>query len=195
MNWSLNVYPLLQPGLSELYTKIRGKSQPNKGLWISTRLHDELMWFLHHFEESDGVCLMDTQAWSVDEADAVFLADTCPFGMGFWSPMLLQGFHHAITKPALLKNNLIFFKEAYMVISALLYAVQQIHPIPKQIVIHTDSSNRVDLFNTLHAKQGYNPLLLTAINLMLKYHVQLHVDWISGSENAVADALSCLDND
>ena len=99
----------------------------------------------------------------------VISVDVCLTGMDFWCLACLQGFHHAISDPSLLKDDLIFFKEAYVIVSILLNTVQQIHPLPNHISILTDSSNTVDLFNTLHAKPVYNPLLFTAIDLLLQY--------------------------
>jgi hypothetical protein len=45
MNWALNVYPLLRPGLSILYRKMAGKSHPHQLIWISVELCRELLWF------------------------------------------------------------------------------------------------------------------------------------------------------
>ena len=45
MNWALNTYPLLHPGMSYLYDKMSGKSQPHQLIWISVLLCQELIWF------------------------------------------------------------------------------------------------------------------------------------------------------
>ena len=49
------------------------------------------------------------------------------------------------------------------------------------------------MFNTLHALPAYNPILITAINLLLASNIQLQVFHIPHNENKVADALSHLD--
>jgi hypothetical protein len=59
-----------------------------------------------------------------------------------------------------------------------------------RIAIYTDNSNTVDLFNTLHAQPLYNPLLITAVNLLLDHGVDLRVFHIPRQDNIVADALS-----
>jgi len=49
------------------------------------------------------------------------------------------------------------------------------------------------MFNTLHALPAYNPILITAINLLIASDIQLQVFHIPRIENKVADALSLLD--
>ena len=51
------------------------------------------------------------------------------------------------------------------------------------------------MFNTLHASPLLNPILLTAVNLQVKFDVQLHVFHVPGVWNGIADALSHFDND
>jgi hypothetical protein len=50
INWSLNVYPLLKPALSNVYNKISGKSQPLALIFISKAMTDDLSWFISHVE-------------------------------------------------------------------------------------------------------------------------------------------------
>ncbi|KAF8228560.1 hypothetical protein L208DRAFT_1285656 [Tricholoma matsutake] len=66
-------------------------------------------------------------------------------------------------------------------------------PKPHHLAILTDSSNTFNMFNSLHALLAYNPILITAIDLLLKSGVQLCVFHIPQTENKVADALSRLD--
>jgi hypothetical protein len=49
------------------------------------------------------------------------------------------------------------------------------------------------MFNTLHALPAYNPILITAIDLLISSGIQLRVFHIPRNENKVADALSRLD--
>ncbi|KAF8225951.1 hypothetical protein L208DRAFT_1035606, partial [Tricholoma matsutake] len=55
VNWSLNVYPLLHPGLSNVYEKMQHGSSPHQKLSINKAICDELLWLTHHVELSDGV--------------------------------------------------------------------------------------------------------------------------------------------
>jgi hypothetical protein len=58
------------------------------------------------------------------------------------------------------------------------------------IAIYTDNTNTVDMFHSLRTQPFYNPLLLTAVDLLRQFDVQLRVFHIPGSDNVVADALS-----
>jgi len=57
-----------------------------------------------------------------------------------------------------------------------------------------DSSNTVNLFNTLHASPEYNPLLITAVDLVLHSKISFRVLHVPGHDNIVADALSRFQN-
>ncbi|KAE9407512.1 hypothetical protein BT96DRAFT_1039619 [Gymnopus androsaceus JB14] len=59
--------------------------------------------------------------------------------------------------------------------------------------VFTDNTNTVDMFNSLKAKQLYNPLLLTAVDHAIRSDVKFRVGHIPGEENGIADALSRFD--
>ncbi|KAF5379703.1 hypothetical protein D9615_005676 [Tricholomella constricta] len=110
--------------------------------------------------------------------------------MGFWSPSRNMGFHSAINeRDQCDKTKGIFYFEALAVTSALLWAAQ-LQPAPRRVVIFTDSLNTVDIFDSLRASPRYNPFLITAVDLLIRFRVQLSVRHIPGEENGVADALS-----
>jgi len=48
------------------------------------------------------------------------------------------------------------------------------------------------MFNTLHALPAYNPILITAVELLLSSNIQLRVFHILHNDNKVANALSRL---
>jgi hypothetical protein len=50
------------------------------------------------------------------------------------------------------------------------------------------------MFNSLYALLAYNPILITAVDLMISAGIQLRVFHIPCDENQVADALSRFDN-
>ena len=60
INWSLNVYPLLKPALSNVYDKISGKSQPHALIFVSKAVTDDLSWFISHVESSYGIRVFET---------------------------------------------------------------------------------------------------------------------------------------
>jgi hypothetical protein len=49
------------------------------------------------------------------------------------------------------------------------------------------------MFNTLHALSAYNPILITAIDLLIASNIQLQVFHIPCELNKVVDALLHLD--
>ncbi|KAE9389328.1 hypothetical protein BT96DRAFT_774091, partial [Gymnopus androsaceus JB14] len=80
INWSLNVYPLLHPGLLALYEKMAGKSRLNDQIWTNKAVIWELLWFAEKVEILDGMRMLDNEEWGVEEADLVLYCDACPAG-------------------------------------------------------------------------------------------------------------------
>jgi hypothetical protein len=54
INWSLNVFPLLKPGLSNLYAKIAGKDRAHARIMVSSAVVKDLLWLAKHVEASSG---------------------------------------------------------------------------------------------------------------------------------------------
>jgi hypothetical protein len=50
--------------------------------------------------------------------------------------------------------------------------------------------NTVHMFDSLHAKPSYNPLLISSINARIKSSLDVHVRHVPGGENIIADAIS-----
>ena len=44
LNWSFNVFPLLRPGLFNIYQKLRGKTEPNDLIFVNNAVRDNLSW-------------------------------------------------------------------------------------------------------------------------------------------------------
>ena len=59
INWSFNVFPLLKPALSNIYTKIAGKTKSHAKIFISKAVVRDLSWFVSHVQASDGVHLFE----------------------------------------------------------------------------------------------------------------------------------------
>ncbi|KAF8801433.1 hypothetical protein BYT27DRAFT_7009647, partial [Phlegmacium glaucopus] len=55
INWALNAYPLLRPGLSNVYKKMQQGSSPYQKLSINKAISNNLLWFSSHVDHSDGV--------------------------------------------------------------------------------------------------------------------------------------------
>jgi len=189
LNWALNAYPLLRPGMSPLYNKMSGKAHAHQLIWVSVSLCRELTWFANRMEQSDGVHIMASREWGKNDADINLFCDACPIGMGFWFPAGDIGFQHVIDANSPPAG--IFYYEALAVVSALHWAVYNV-PLRAglRIAVYTDNSNTVDMFNTLRAQPTYNPLVMTAVDLALDFHVEFRVFHLPGEDNVVADALS-----
>ena len=192
VNWSLNVYPLLRPGLSSVYKKMRRGSYPFQKLSINNTICHELHWLADHVETSNGIRIIESREWSRSEAHDTFLCDACPTGMGYWSPKTCEGFVCAVSP---LSRNGIFFFEALTVLSALSHVCESTSLKPHRLAILTDSLNTFDMFNSLHALPAYNPILITATDLLICSGMQLRVFHIPRNDNKVADALSRCDID
>ena len=152
----------------------------------------ELHWLADHVETSNGIHIIESREWSRSEVHDMFLCDACPTGMGYWSPKTCEGFVCAVSP---LSRNGIFFFEALTVLSALSHVCESTSFKPHRLAILTDSLNTFDMFNSLHALPAYNPILITATDLLICSGMQLRVFHIPRNDNKVADALSRCDID
>ncbi len=57
-NWSFNVFPLLKPGLCNLYAKMQGKTNPFAGIALNNAVKEDLDWLADHVEKSNGICCL-----------------------------------------------------------------------------------------------------------------------------------------
>ncbi|KIM64556.1 hypothetical protein SCLCIDRAFT_59233, partial [Scleroderma citrinum Foug A] len=63
LNWALNVYPMLRPGLSALYAKTAGKLWHGSQIWVNHDVVQELQWLASHLENTDGVYFLSSITW------------------------------------------------------------------------------------------------------------------------------------
>ncbi len=191
-NWAFNVFPLLKPGLCNVYAKMKGKTNPFAGIALNNAVKDDLTWLADHVENSSGICCFDAVDWDpIIDATVTILCDACLDGMGFWIPRIVCGF--VCPTPDLPEGDeVIFFFEALCVCAAIHWVADTLSPeLRKRITILTDNTNTVDIFNLLRASPTYNPILKSAVDVMISHGIDLQVLHIPGSENDVADALSC----
>ena len=186
-NWALNVFPLLRPALNNIYAKLRGKQNSTQRVYNNNTIRDDLMWAIHHIKRSDGVHLLKSLAWSAPMADFTIYCDACPEGMGFWYPLLKEGYY--APTPVNVPSNVIFYFESLCVLSAL-HHVQTKAASGAKILIYTDNSNTVDIFRTLRCLPAYNHLLKSAVDVIIDNDFSLRVLHVPGDQNTVADALS-----
>ena len=187
INWALNAFPLLKPSLSGLFDKIRGKDKPNAMIYVNQTICFELDWFSDHVQASDGIHVMQSLAWRPAEANFVFFCDASLEGLGCYLPAANVGFVAAA--PASAPKNNIFFLEALCVCWAIHIAHRR--QLSGNIVIFTDNENTVAMFNRLYSTVPvYNPILISAVDVLIQKPFRIQVLTVPGSENTVADALS-----
>jgi len=186
VNWALNVYPLLRPALNNLYSKIQGKDQKAK-VWANKAINKDLEWAREKVGESDGVLLLRSVSWEIEEATCVMETDACPGGIAFWYLATKRKF--VATNPPGTPSTLIIFYEALAVLSALQNA-HHTFPSQSKIVIYMDNFPTVSMFSSLRALPDYNCILRAAVDILLEGKHELRVIHISGESNSVADALS-----
>jgi len=92
LNWSLNVFPLLRPGLCNLYQKIRHKTEPNNLIFVNNAVRKDLTWMAEHMSRSSRIHIVWSLTWKIRDADIVIFCDACLSGMGFWYPNLNSAF-------------------------------------------------------------------------------------------------------
>ncbi len=138
-NWALNAFPILKPTLNSSYDKILGKMVLN------------------------GIQLFEAEEWSADEANLEIWSDASKDGLGFWAPKHLGAFFSDPILHDHLSFN-IFLNEAITILTAIHWS-STLHPVPSCLVIHTDSSNSFNMFNSLHASDPYNSVLMLAASI------------------------------
>jgi hypothetical protein len=189
LNWALNVCPLLHPGLSAVYTKIQGKTNPKGLLWLNQTVVEEILWAAFLLTCLDRVYLLCSVSWefqSLSDTLQVF-CDASGMGIGYWYPSLNLGFQSNL--PAQSPVNDIFFYKALCVASAIHDAVTRLL-CNGHLAIFTDSLNSVYMFNLLSGGLGFNCLLMNMVEVILVLEVDFRVFHISGEHNIVVDHIS-----
>jgi hypothetical protein len=191
INWSFNVFPLLKPALSNVYAKISGKSDSFAKIYVSKGVIRDLEWFTSHVQASNGVYLFQEIDWDSDRADVVAYADACLSGLGFFFEHTKEGFQCMVPHDP--PRDTIFYFEALAVVSVV-EKVASLFSTPTRLLVFSDNTNTVNIFDSLRALPPYNDLLKLTVSLLLKLDISLRLVHISGVDNVVADALSRFEN-
>ena len=193
VNWVLNVFPRLRPGLASLYAKMGGDYHPNRSITLNAQIRHNLLWLTNKMRASDGIFLFDSIAWRVDEANLTFESDACLTGFAFWCVELDEGYYSETL--TIVSPEHIFFHEAYAIVCALHWACHSGINGLRRVIIRYDNTNTVNIFHSLKATGIYNHLLQFAVSLLMHTDVDLRVIHIPGDMNCIADHLSrfCFD--
>ena len=158
VNWAFNVFPLLKPGLSAVYSKTAGKSRDLATIRVNTLIIYELSWVALHINRSSGVHFLKSVEWDPRSSEScAFTAftDASGVGLGFFVPSSKLVFQCPLLSVSASEH--IFFFEALAVCSTFHYFAERIQVLGcNRLVIYTDSSNTVDIFNSLRASTPYN---------------------------------------
>jgi len=188
VNWSLNVFPHLRPALCESYQKISGKDRPNAPIRVNNTMRHELLWFIDHVKQSDGIHMLKSVEWSPYDRMASTLigySDASGVGMGIWFPGEYAGFQCPL--PADGPKDLIFYYEALAICSAFYLGAKY---GCDRIAIYSDNTNAVDMFSSLRAKPVYNSILISAVDFTINTSIATKVYFVPGYQNTIADYLS-----
>ena len=153
-NWALKVYPLLCPALNNIYAKMIGKRNCIQCIYINNAIQDNLLWAITHIESSNGIHLFKSHHWIPSMADYVIYCDACPNGMGFWYPASKDGYY--TPTPVNVPSNVICYFECLCVVSAIIN-IQARVPHGSKILIYTDNSNTVDIFQDVALSTSLQP--------------------------------------
>ena len=191
INWSFNVFPLLKPALSNVYAKIKGKTETFAKISVSKAVILDLNWFISHVRMSNGIYLFENVDWDINQADITAYTDASMSGLGYFLERSREGFQ--CTVPQNPPKETIFYFEALAVVSVI-DAISKLPIIPQRLLIYSDNTNTVDIFHSLRSLPLYNDLLKFSISILIKYNISLRVVHVPGVNNIIADALSRFEN-
>ncbi|KAJ6471578.1 hypothetical protein C8R47DRAFT_1324901 [Mycena vitilis] len=192
-NWVFNVFPLLKPGLCNVYAKMTDKSKRDALISVNEAVRRDLQWMANHIEHADGIFLIKSVDFRPEDANLIIYCDASTHGagrggMGFYIPNLCVAYQAGLPN-GLLDSLKIFFYEALCVCAAVHHAAT-ILPKGARLTVYTDSLNSVDIFNSLKALPVYNEILKSTVDIQLRHGLDLRVLHVPGANNKVADAIS-----
>lgn len=193
LNWALNAYPKLRPGLSGLYEKIAGLTEPHRRVRMTNKIANELAWFASRMCASSGVHLLTSIDWStadMDEISVTVYTDASMQGLGVWSLCERVGFQTPL--PVDSPSDIIFFFEALAVVCAIWLCTHRFRR--RHLVCFSDNTNTVDVYASMSASGPINRLLRYAVDILLELEINFRCYYVPGPENYVADALSHFQN-
>ena len=197
INWVLNVFPLLHPGLSALYAKTAGKESDFANIRVNAAVDRKLTWIASRVESSTGVHFLKSIEWDPRSTDLnafTFFMDASSLGIAFFLPCAKLAYQCPSPSPELSQH--IFFHEALAVCSVFHHFVAAyFQSVTHRLVIYTDCSNTFDIFSSLRAIAPYNQLLISAMNVILDHEIDFHILHVQGINNPITDALLCFKND
>lgn len=171
-----------------MYSKLGGSYDPAWVVHINQSIVCDLLWLAKRVRESDGVFLLDSIVWLPDQAQMIIHTNASLTGFGFWCDLYDKGFYGYVK--ASREDDPIFFHEAFTVVCSIHWVASLRRADLQRILVRTDNTNTVDLFNTLRAKAGYNELLKFAVDSWMRAQLDIQVVHVAGTNNTLANLLS-----
>ena len=190
--------PLQRPGLSTLYNKIAGKTRANARIYLNSGIIRELHWLSNYIITAPPVRIFSATTWEAIEARSAGLrqlevfTDASSIGLAYYFPSLHLAYHAPLpTNPP---SDTIFWFEALAICSAIHHAANvwacDFSPKLDHLLVSTDNMNTAHMFDSLHTKPQYNPLLISSINARIHSSLDVRIRHVPGDNNTIADAIS-----
>ena len=146
---------------------------------------------------SSGVHFLKSVEWdprSNQSNPFVAFTDASGTGLAFFLPSVKLTYQCPI--PSAIASQHIFFFEALAICSVCHQFVNILLSLDCCcLVIYLESTNSVDIFNSLRAINPYNRILISAVNIILDHDIDFQVLHVRGVDNLIANALSRFNND
>jgi len=157
----LNVLPWGRPALTELYQKISGKNQPQRGVPINAEVIADLEWLKMVIPQAVGIQFDKIGLWADHEADMVLWTDaSLHTTLSFMYAN--KGFVYVLQPPPPGRKIDIFFLELVAIMSAIHHPRTLSQP-PCHLLVWMDSLDAVGVLNSLHATESLHNAPLLAI--------------------------------
>src|SRR6202522_4772919 len=169
-----------------------GKTETHAKISVNKGVIRDLSWFVSEVRILNGIYLFEDFDWLAKDAELTAIGDACLSGMGFYFENSQEGFQCILPYDA--PKHTIFYFEALVVVS-IVNAVTHMSNIPSKLLVLSDNTNTVDIFQSLRCKPPYNDLVKFTVSLLLRHRISLRVVHVPGVDNIVADALSRFENE
>ena len=174
-----------------------GKNWDLATIRVNTIIVHELSWVTRRIACSTGVHFLKSIKWDPRNTEShAFSAftDASGIGLGFFLPSLKLAFQCMLL--SVCASEHIFFVEALVICSVFHYFTQHLPRLSFNcLMVYTDSTNTVNIFNSLRASAPYNRILISSMDVALDHEVDFHVLHICGVNNPITDAISHFKND
>lgn len=190
MEWTLNVFPLLKPGLCALHEKMNSKKKPDALIRIDRTIRFELSWFANHARRLPGIHIMESIAWQPSEADCVVFCDASLSGLGCYFPAALRGFQ--VAPPSSAPKDGIYLQAL-----CVCWAIHIAHKLSLggRLLFFTNNEKTVAMFNRLYTPlAAYNSILLSAVDILVLKRFAIQIMSVPGSEDSIAGSLARWQN-